>query len=68
MVSVLASNVVDSGFEPRPGQTKYYNNCILDFSAKNAALKKKSKAWFARNQVNVSEWSDMSTYGIVSVS
>ena len=27
---------------------------------KYAALRKKSKDWFARNQDNVSKWSDMS--------
>jgi hypothetical protein len=31
------------------------------FSAKNAALRRKSKDWLARNQNNVSEWSDIST-------
>jgi hypothetical protein len=29
MVSVLASNVVDRGFEPRSGQTKDYTNLYL---------------------------------------
>ena len=55
MVSVLASNAVDRGFEPRSGQTKDYN----------AALRRKSKDWLARNQDNVSEWSDMSTRGLL---
>jgi hypothetical protein len=32
------------------------------FSAKQAALKRKSKDWLARNQNNVSKWSDMSTH------
>jgi hypothetical protein len=31
------------------------------FSSKHAALRSKSKDWLARNQNNVSEWSDMST-------
>ena len=35
------------------------------FSAKHAALRKKSKDWLARNQNNVSEWSDMSTHGLL---
>jgi hypothetical protein len=34
---------------------------ICSFSAKNAALRRKSKNWLARNQNNVSEWSDIST-------
>ena len=43
MVSVLASCEVDRGFESRSGQTKDYEigNCF--FSAKHAALKRKSK-------------------------
>ena len=61
MVSVLASSVIDHGFEPRSGQTKDYKVVICCFSAKHAALRRKSKDWLARNQNNVSEWSDMST-------
>ena len=61
MVSVFASNVVDHGFKPRAGQTKDYETGICCFSAKNAALRKKSKDWLALNKNNVSEWSNMST-------
>ena len=61
MVSVLASSAIDCGFEPRSGQTKEYKMGIRCFSAKNAALRRKSKDWLARNQNNVSEWSDIST-------
>jgi hypothetical protein len=61
MVSVLASSAVDRGFEPRSGQTKDYKISIYCFSAKHAALRRKSKDGLARNQNNVSEWSDMST-------
>ena len=61
MVSVLASSAVDRGFDPRSGQTKDYEIGICCFSAKHAALRSKSKDWLARNQNNVSEWSDMST-------
>ena len=50
MVSVLASNAVDRGFEPRSGQTKDYKIGIY---------------WLVRNQNNVSEWSDMSTRGLL---
>ena len=60
MVSVLASSAVDRGFEPRSGQTKDYEIGICCFFAKHTALKRKSKDWLARNQNNVSEWSDMS--------
>jgi hypothetical protein len=61
MVSMLASSVVDRGFEPRSGQTKDYAIGICCFSAKHAALRRKSKDWLPRNQNNVSKWSDMST-------
>ena len=43
MVSVLASSAVDRGFEPRSGQTKDYESGICCFSAKHAALRRKSK-------------------------
>ena len=63
MVSVLTSSAVDHGFKPRSGQTKNYKIGICWFSAKHAALRRKSKDWLARNQKNVSEWSDMSICG-----
>ena len=65
MVSVLASSVVDRGFKPRSGQTKDYKIGICCFSAKHAALRRKSKDWLARNQDNVSEWGDMSIHGLL---
>jgi hypothetical protein len=65
MVSVFASSTVDRGFEPRSGQTKDYKIGICCFSAKHAALWGKSKEWWARNQNNVSEWSDISTRGLL---
>jgi hypothetical protein len=69
MISVLASSVVDRGFEPWSGQTKDYTICFCCFSAKHAALRIKSKDMLARNQDNVSEWSDMSIRNtVVSVS
>jgi hypothetical protein len=64
MVSVLVSRVIDRGFESRSGQTKDYNIGICCFSAKHAALRRKSKDWLARNQNNVSEWDDMSIRGL----
>ena len=63
MVSVLALSAVDRGFEPRSGQTKYKIG-ICCFSVKHAALRSKSKDWLARNQNNVSEWSNISTHGL----
>jgi hypothetical protein len=56
IVSVLASSAVDRGFEPRSSQTKDYKIGMCCFSAKHAALRKKSKDWLARNQNNVSEY------------
>jgi len=43
MVSVLASSAVD-----RSGQTKDYKIGACCFSAKHAALRRKSKDWLAR--------------------
>jgi hypothetical protein len=65
MVSVLTSGVVDRGFEPWSGQTKDYQIGICCFSAKHAALRRKSKDWLDWNQDNLSEWSDMSTRGLL---
>jgi hypothetical protein len=55
MVSMLVSTTVNRGFELRSGQTKDYQIGICCFSAKHAALRRKSKDWLARNQNNVSE-------------
>ena len=65
MVSVLASSVVDRGFEPRSGQTKDYNIGMCGLSVKHAALGSKSKDWLARNQNNVSDWSDLFTHRLL---
>ena len=53
MVSVLASSAIDCEFELRSDQTKDYKIGISCFSAKHAALSRKSKDWLARNQNNV---------------
>ena len=55
MVSLHASSSVDSGFEPRSGQTKDYNIGMCCFSAKYTTLRRKIKDWLARYQNNVSE-------------
>ena len=65
MVSVLASGAVDPGFELRLGQTKDNELGICCSFAKYAALRRKNKDWLARNQNNVSVWSDMSTRGLL---
>ena len=56
MVSMLASSVVDRGLEPRSGKTKDYKIAICCFSAKHAALRRKSKYQLAWNQDNVYSW------------
>ena len=65
MVSMLASSVVDCGFEPRSGQTKDYKIGICCFSAKYVALRRKSKILLTQNQENVSEWGGMSIRGLL---
>jgi hypothetical protein len=53
MVSVLASSVVDRGFEPRLGQTKDCEIGICCFSAKHAALRRKSKTFIVLAKLSV---------------
>ena len=65
MVRVLASSVLDREFKPWSSQTKDYKIGICGFFVKHAALRSKSKDWLVRNQNNVSEWSDMSTLGLL---
>ena len=65
MVSMIPSIVVDRRFESWSGHTKGYKIGICCFSAKYAALRSKSRDWLARNQDNVSEWSNMSTSGLL---
>jgi hypothetical protein len=47
------------------GQTKDYTIVICCFADKHAVLRRKTKDWLARNQDNVSEWGDMSFYGLL---
>ena len=61
MVSMRASSAVDSGFDPRSDQPNT-RNC---FSTKHAALRRKSKDYLDQNPDNVSEWSDISTCGVL---
>ena len=58
MVSMFTSSAVGHGFKPRSGQTKNYKVGICCFSAKYAALMRKSKDWLVQNQDNVSVWND----------
>ena len=67
MVSMLVSSTVDRGVKSWSGQTKdcKMGICICCFSAKYVVLRSKSKDGLAQNQKNVSEWSDMSTRGLL---
>jgi len=47
MVRMLASSAVDHGFEPQLGKTKDFKIGMCCFSAKDAALRRKSKDWLA---------------------
>ena len=62
---MLASSAVYRGFESRSGQTKDYQLVFVAYNAKHAELRKKSKDWLARNQDNLSEWSDMYIRGLL---
>ena len=55
MVSLLASSVVDRGYEPRSGRTKDYEIGICCFSVNHTSLRRKSQDWLAQNHDNVSE-------------
>jgi hypothetical protein len=65
MVSVLISSAVDRGVEPQPGQINGYKIGICCFYANHTALRRKGIDWLAWNRDNVSEWSDMSTRGLL---
>jgi hypothetical protein len=65
MVIVLASSAVHREFEPWSGQANDYKIGMYCFSANHTALRRNSKDWFARNQVNVSEWGGISIRGLL---
>ena len=66
MVSVLASCAVPKIVGSSPDRVKPKTKIgICCFSAKHAALRSKSKDRLARNQNNMSEWSDMSISGLL---
>ena len=52
--NVVGRNVVSGTFDRGFDQATDYKICISRFSAKQAALRRKSKDWLDRNQVNVS--------------
>ena len=65
MVSMLATSAVDCGFEPRSCQTKDFKIGICCFSAKHAALRRKSKDCLLGIRILCPERSDMSTCGLL---
>ena len=64
LVSVLTSISVDRWSEPLLGQTEDYASGICS-SDKHTAQSGKSKGWLDHNRDNVSEWSDISTSGLL---
>ena len=64
VVNMHTPSVVDRGFEPRAGP-KVYKNDICCFLAKHVALRSKRKGWLNVNHDNASDWSDMSTRGLL---
>ena len=67
LVCMLVLSAVDRCFEPHSGKPSDYVIGICWFSAKYAALKKKSKEWLARNQDNMSESGGMDIRGLLFV-
>jgi hypothetical protein len=65
MLSVLSSRCGRSWIRAPDGSNEDYKigNCCS--SAKHAALRSIGKEWLDQNQNNVSEWSDMSTTGLL---
>ena len=61
MISVFALSVVYCEFNSWPNPTKENKIGICCSSAKQASLRRKSKDMLARNQDDVSEWSNMFT-------
>jgi hypothetical protein len=66
MVSLIAWDVVNRGFELLSVQTTDYDIVICQFSVKHAVLRSKSTDWLAQNQDNVPWWGNMSTCGLLS--
>jgi len=48
---MLASSVVDHGFDPQSGRTKDYKIDICCFSAKHTVLMSKYKDWLVQDNV-----------------
>ena len=67
MVIMLALSVVDCELELELDHTKDNAIGIFCFPTTDAALRREreNKDWLARNQDNVSEWSDTSTHKLL---
>ena len=61
---VLLISTIDAFFLMVFFSTEMSRNLVV-CTAEHAALMRKSKYWFARNQNNLSEWSDMSICGLL---
>ena len=60
IVSMITLRVVDHALSPGGVKPKPIN-LVCFFSAKDTALRRKSKGWLAQNQDNMCKRSDMST-------
>ena len=65
IVTVLASRTLDRWFQPRSGRSKDHRTCNCCIFVKHPQLKSTSKDWLTHNQNIVSEWSEMSTGGLL---
>ena len=54
------TSAVDRGFKPLSVQTKDYKIGFCCFSAKHAALRRKSKDWLTLTHDNMSDWDETS--------
>ena len=65
IILTIVQHNIYHGFECSSGKTKDYKIDICCFSAKNAAIRSKSKHWLAWNQYNVFKWSNMPNCGLL---
>ena len=66
MINVLVSSAVYRGFEPRSGQKPKIIKLVFVASPLSThPLRRKSKDWLARNQDNVSGYSEMSIHPLL---
>ena len=62
---MISPSVFSNDYSLDSSKKKDYRICICCFSAKHAPVRIENKDWLALNQINVSEWSDMSTLGLL---